>query len=483
MTCVKPWVPAFMILLSAFSPGCSCSSDGPTRGICDTLSLTGCGEACGAGSPCGAGLYCDDDGVCEADCTPAGDQCRANEMCSSTGQCVPSDSTDLGPRPDNGPVPDLGPVVDMGGCVDETVMADRVVPNVVVLVDQSGSMNADFGTNPCTGGGQPAGCAVNCTTNAQCPAGFTCSDGDCEGVPNRWDAVRDAILGVRTTNMANGRDMSTGLFPSLGNRINFVLSLYTARAQGGSSAAIPLCTDGVCNTTGEHPGDATATCPQIVNFPISGGLGALTTAYEATTWADETPTGASVNHVVQNVIPPLPDQDTFIILATDGEPDTCSQPNPQNGQEESLQAVEAAFTAGIPTFVIGVGISSGHFQELANVGQGLARNEPMATRAQFFSANDVTALNTALSGILRDRISCDVTLNGSVPAGEEDTGTVILQAPGGNQTLPLDADENGNGWILLNPTTIRLNGDACDTWKDGESELDINFPCGTIIFE
>ena len=116
-------------------------------------------------------------------------------------------------------------------------------------------------------------------------------------------------------------------------------------------------------------------------------------------------------------------------------------------------------------------------------GQGLARNEPMATRAQFFSANDVTALNTALSGILRDRISCDVTLNGSVPAGEEDTGTVILQAPGGNQTLPLDADENGNGWILLNPTTIRLNGDACDTWKDGESELDINFPCGTIIFE
>ena len=61
-----------MILLSAFSPGCSCSSDGPTRGICDTLSLTGCGEACGAGSPCGAGLYCDDDGVCEADCTPAG---------------------------------------------------------------------------------------------------------------------------------------------------------------------------------------------------------------------------------------------------------------------------------------------------------------------------------------------------------------------------------------------------------------------------
>lgn len=471
-----------MILLSAFSPGCSCSDGGPTRGICDTLGITGCGEECGVGNPCGAGLYCDDDGVCEADCTPAGDQCRANEMCSSTGQCVPRDSTDQGPRPDNGPPVDLGPVVDMGGCVDETVMADRVVPNVVVLVDQSGSMNADFGTNPCTGGGQPAGCAVTCTTNAQCPAGFTCSDGDCEGVPNRWDAVRDAILGVRTTNMANGRDMSTGLFPTLGNRINFVLSLYTAR-WSADTGSIPVCTDGVCNTTGTGPGDATATCPQITNFPISGGLGALTTAYEATTWADETPTGASINHVVENVVPPLPDQDTFIILATDGEPDTCAQPNPQNGQEESLQAVEAAFAAGIPTFVIGVGISSSHFQQLANVGQGLARNEPMATRAQFFSANDVTALNAALTDILRDRISCDVTLNGMVPAGEADTGTVILQTPGGDQTLPLDADETGDGWILLNATTIRLNGDACDTWKDGESELDINFPCGTIIFE
>lgn len=481
MTRPKFWVPAFMMLLSAFSPGCSCSDDGPTRGICDTLGLTGCGEECGAGSPCGAGLYCDDDGVCEADCTPTGDQCRANEMCSSMGQCVPRDATDLGPRPDNGPLPDLGSD-DQGSCVDETVMADRIVPNVVVLVDQSGSMNADFGTNPCGSGSPPAGCTTNCTTNLQCPAGFTCSDGDCEGVPNRWDAVRDAILGVRTTNLANGRDMSTGLFPSLGNRINFVLSLYTAR-WSSNSGSIPVCTDGVCNTTGTGPGDATATCPQITNFPISGGLGALTTAYEATTWADETPTGASINHVVQNVIPPLPDQDTFIILATDGEPDTCAQPNPQNGQEESLQAVEAAFAAGIPTFVIGVGISSGHFQQLANVGQGLARNEPAGTQAQFFSANDVTALNAALSDILRDRISCDVTLNGMVPAEDASMGTVILQAPGGNQTLPLDADETGDGWILLNASTIRLNGDACDTWKDGESELDINFPCGTIIFD
>ena len=159
--------------------------------------------------------------------------------------------------------------------------------------------------------------------------------------------------------------------------------------------------------------------------------------------------------------------------------DTCAEPNPQNGQEASLQAVEAAFAAGIPTFVIGVNISSTHFQQLANVGQGLARNEPMATRAQFFPANDVSALTSALNQILRDRISCDVTLNGQVPAEDAGLGTVILQTPGGNVTLILD---DTNGWQLLNSSTIRLNGTACDTWKDGQSGLDINFPCGTIIF-
>ncbi|MCB9661550.1 MAG: hypothetical protein R3B40_26395 [Polyangiales bacterium] len=480
-------IPAFsfvllMTAIGATSPGCSCSDPAPSRAICSSLGLPGCGNACGAGSPCPSGLYCDSEGVCEADCTPTGDQCRANEMCAADGQCVPRDSSDAGrdaggdqgPQPDNGPEPDNG-----NGCVDETVMADRIVPNVVVLVDQSGSMNANFGSNPCSGMGQPAGCAVSCTTNVDCPAGFTCTEGDCEGVPNRWDAVRDALLGARTTNLPGGRDAATGLFPALGDRINFILSLYTARAAGGSGDPIPLCTDGICNTTGEAPGDPNATCPQIVNIPISGGLGALVTAYEGQTWADETPTGESIDHVVQSIVPTLPDQDTFIILATDGEPDTCAQPNPQNGQEASLQAVEAAFTAGIPTFVIGVSINSSHFQQLANVGQGLARNEPAGTQAQFFSANDTTALNAALTQILRDRISCDVTLNGQVPSEDADTGTVILMTPGGNVTLQFEDD---NGWQLLDASTIRINGTACDTWKDGESNLDIQFPCGTIIF-
>ena len=70
-----------------------------------------------------------------------------------------------------------------------------------------------------------------------------------------------------------------------------------------------------------------------------------------------------------------------------------------------------------------------------------------------------------------------------VPAEDADTGTVILQTPGGNITLPLDAGPPGNGWSLPNSTTLRLNGTACETWKDGESTLDIDFPCGTIIFD
>ena len=88
-----------LVTLAALSPGCSCSDPAPTRAICSTLLLSGCGDACGAGSPCAAGLYCASDNICEADCTPTGDQCRSNQMCSDDGQCVARDTTDVAPVP------------------------------------------------------------------------------------------------------------------------------------------------------------------------------------------------------------------------------------------------------------------------------------------------------------------------------------------------------------------------------------------------
>jgi hypothetical protein len=49
--------------------------------------------------------------------------------------------------------------------------------------------------------------------------------------------------------------------------------------------------------------------------------------------------------------------------------------------------------------------------------------------------------------------------------------------------IPLSAT---NGWNVdvSDPTTLIFSGDACTTWrKPNSTTLDLQFPCGSIIFE
>ena len=61
----------------------------------------------------------------------------------------------------------------------------------------------------------------------------------------------------------------------------------------------------------------------------------------------------------------------YIVLATDGEPDTCAVPNPSNGQPEAIAAAPSSFAKGIPLFYISVGtdVSATLAQAMANAGQ------------------------------------------------------------------------------------------------------------------
>jgi hypothetical protein len=39
-----------------------------------------------------------------------------------------------------------------------------------------------------------------------------------------------------------------------------------------------------------------------------------------------------------------------------------------------------------------------------------------------------------------------------------------------------------NGWHLTSPTTVQLEGAACDMWRSpGETSIDFDFPCDVII--
>jgi hypothetical protein len=200
---------------------------------------------------------------------------------------------------------------------------------------------------------------------------------------------------------------------------------------------------------------------------------AIACVYRDADMIEDTPTGDSIDVIVNSLPASSPDamnSPTAIILATDGEPDTCEKLDPQEGQAEAIAAAERAFSMGIRTFIIAVGdeVSETHQQDMANAGLGRG---PMDEQAQYWTAEDDESLRDALREIVGGQLTCEVRLNGRVESGNACDGRVLLNDE------PLTCGD-ANGWELVDPQTIRVVGSACDTLKtDPNVVLDVSFPC------
>jgi hypothetical protein len=289
-------------------------------------------------------------------------------------------------------------------CPSATVDFEPVVPTVVLLIDQSGSMTENF--------------------NGQ----------------TRWNAVRDALI-----------DPETGVIATLEDDVRFGLALYTS-----------------------VNGDAGGTCPILTEVaPMVANFDAIADMYDDADPSSETPTGESIEAVAAALAADPDTNPKFIVLATDGEPDTCAQPNPQNGQEESVAATEAAFAAGIQTFVISVGndVSAGHLQDVANAGIGWM---PGDEDAEYYVPSDQDAMAAAFEDIVNGVRSCVLTLDSAILPGQGDQGTVTVNG----MVIPYD---DPNGWRVNSPTEIELLGDACALIQAGDVDVQVEFTCHAIL--
>jgi hypothetical protein len=300
---------------------------------------------------------------------------------------------------------DLG-TPDVGGddeCAEIRVDTEPKVPTVVLLVDQSGSMEAGFS-------GQ-----------------------------SRWEAVYETLM-----------DPDDGVVKPLEHRISFGMALYTSE-NGFEGGECPLLTE---------------VAPALQNHA------ALDALLDAAQPVDDTPTGDSLAAVAEQLALMDLDGPRAIVLATDGEPDTCEQPDPQQGQAESVAAAQAAFEAGVETYVISVGdeVSDAHLQQMANAGVGLAPQGPQ--EAEFYKAFDADELLDAFDAIIDGVVGCDYQIDGIVAPEVACEGTVRLDG---------QALDCGTEWTMADPSTLRLLGSACQILKDGqEHQLDATWPCGTI---
>jgi hypothetical protein len=331
------------------------------------------------------------------------------QLCSSFGQCIVG-----GGGIDPGI--DAGPEEKPDGCVKDEVKVTSPIPTVIMLIDQSGSMDQQFGNGA------------------------------------RWNVLRDALI-----------DKSTGIISTLESKVRFGLALYTSENGFGSDTS-------------------PKTCPIVTQVaPSLNNYAAITAKYLRDDWKGDTPTGESIDVAVKTLDGISSDGPKVLVLATDGEPDSCADPNPgdQKGHDLarglSVTAVQNAFKKQIATYVISVGneVGQDHLRAVANAGQGLAVD--VDTTNRFYLANNQAELATAFDTIVSGVRSCVFTLNGTVAADRADTGSVTLD---GKFLIHMDKD----GWRLNSPSELELQGASCAALKkSGDHALKIDFPCGEFI--
>ncbi|HEX6766123.1 MAG TPA: vWA domain-containing protein, partial [Polyangiaceae bacterium] len=344
-------------------------------------------------------------------------------------------------------------------CQDLTVEPTPLVPSVMILVDNSSSMY--------------------------------------EPRDQLWDALYTALMSP-----------TMGAVKPLEAKIRFGFASY----RGPDNISVPE-TDNSCAQI-----ESVGTVTQATVAPALNNHAAIDTVYKAlglqgrdpmnAQW--ETPTGHAVTRIATTLrnFNPDPPGPKYILLVTDGDPNTCLKGDPQCGQDNSLAAVQAAYTAGVGTFVVGIGdILSGcntaqircgemHLQDIANAGTGqpvqqppadycyqscvapnggcgtlLATYAPTGGMSPYFVARNPTELQTKLSELLSDVVSCTIQLDATV-SGTADPSLARITV-GGN-AVPYNTPD---GWILESTRDkITLQGGACMTFRGGAA-VNVVFPC------
>jgi hypothetical protein len=251
-------------------------------------------------------------------------------------------------------------------CASTVVRAKKIIPTVILIVDQSGSMTEKF------------------------------DDG------TRWDVLRGFLL------MQPG-----GLIDDLQSQVRFGLAMYSARSDDNGQPA------------GECP-LVTSVAPALDNYQAIADIYNPAQPIDDTPTGDSIDKIVDDLDIAND--PDADPSATIFVLATDGEPDRCEQLDPQSdeGKQEAIAAVQHAFTLGIRTFIISVGqgtVSAEHQQAMANAGLGL---DPMSGSAEYWVAGDDKTLRDALVSIVGGQVGCDVALNGRIDSGDACKGKVTL---------------------------------------------------------
>jgi hypothetical protein len=323
-----------------------------------------------------------------------------------------------------------------------------------------------------------------------------------------WDLLYDALM-----------NPATGAVKPLEGKVRFGFSTF----RGVDGTSVPeddeSCAEVVSVPYGLDNFAAIDEAYAAVGADARGDLGCAKLGPNMCQTKDwETPTGHAINRVVTELLAYQPDPPgrKYILLVTDGTPNTCLVGDPNCGQDVALKALQDAYAAEIQTFVIGMGAvlsessagcetrwgrcAADYLQDAANAGSGAPvepppmeywyqqcatmqtganPGTPVATYAAvggggtepYYTARSSSELLTALTGLLSDVASCTFDMNAYVTG---DPTNSLVQLNGS----PLAYGDTAAGWILEpNKYQVTLQGSACETFKSasqGGAEVNVN---------
>jgi hypothetical protein len=171
-----------------------------------------------------------------------------------------------------------------------------------------------------------------------------------------------------------------------------------------------------------------------------------------------------------------PDQNVvlkYILFVTDGQP-TC--PNgagmdvTQPDIDASNTAMEALTAAGVKTYVIGYDTNTPGNEMLAQVLDGFAQRG--GTGAMMHTpVEDEASLLAALQGIASTLVSCSYMLDMAPQADH-----VLVKLDGAQINL-----NDPDGWVLVDDRTVQIQGAACAQLRStGAHSVDVEVQCGIV---
>jgi hypothetical protein len=319
----------------------------------------------------------------------------------------------------------------------------------------------------CVAGSDDCGSGYTCTTDGRCvdddDPGMNGPDANCPAVnftpmpaTPSIHLVLDQSGSMYTNNLGNITrfqamrnalvDPTTGVVSQLETKAYFGANLYTCDGNNFVNPGTPRAINNAANVR--------TTIDALLNQ--TGG---------------NTPTAAAITAAVTSFAqtPPPAGSPPVIVLATDGLPNSCDGAG--NPEGASVAAARAAYTAGIPVYVLAINQNSQHFQDVANAGQGHVAGQPNIT---YYPTTNAADLAAAFQTIINGVISCDLSLTATIDDGQAMNGTVVVNGV----TL-----QYGTDWILVGGNVIRVQGAECTTLRNSANPMvSAQFPCGSVIF-